>query len=456
MKRILTMMLAIAMISGGVLYPFFERANYSAKDTAMAHSVAVSDDIYALYNNPAGIGLATKIEAMFNFEFPYAGLFDGLDLMNMNGGVLVPLPLFVRLPGTVAATFSYFSSPYHSEVTTMLAYGITLKDLLGAGTRLCVGANLKLYNYTLDTGNEYIAANPLFQTYGTSKWIFNLDVGGIYFISDVIQIGVAMTSLLPVDVNLFQTGDENYASEPLESVIKVGGTWHLPEFWIIENPMLAFSYNMVSMPDAIRKSPAEYHIGFRFTQFNEILTFRMGYETDLGERDLSNLGVGLGVRVDIHGHEIVFDYAFAIPIHISSSGMDGGFGNHQVTVLYKWRLHDYLLADNTRDRFELREKFLKKEIMKDIRRRIDVPVPEELRPDDEAPATNETSSVTNVNDEDGATDVDATSEPSEENDEGVDNGEDDNDEDAADAGDETDDDATLPKNDTTEETGDDE
>lgn len=273
---ILLMLLLIQFSLAGL----FDDRYPSARTTAMGGSgVAVANDVWAAYYNPAGLSrlnqpvVGTSYLRLFNVSF----------LHNFFGAAAYPLP---GKYGTASITLQYFGVNYEGndlsgEYTLAFSHGFyLLKDL---NSSLSFGYSLKAYHWTLGESLEWGDLG--------SATTFGLDVGllasiysrtymGIYFLNlNNPQIGTYTQHDLPqrVVVGLaYQPYDGVTTSLDFNRTIGVGDmqVWGGAEFKIIKN--LDLRFGGTTNPNRFSAG-----VGLHFAQFN--INYAVVTHSELGE-----------------------------------------------------------------------------------------------------------------------------------------------------------------------------
>ena len=163
----LFILLSISAISFGQDLP-------GARQVALTHSdISYSNDVFSLFNNPAGLALTKQREiGLYYSPSPY-----GLpELANANGAYCEPTQF-----GTFSAGFSIFGFELYKQ------------------TQIAVGYGRKIYD-NFYIGGTAIYQNLTIKNYG-SKGSFFLNVGGIGTISDQLGFGFAIENLTRTTVS---------------------------------------------------------------------------------------------------------------------------------------------------------------------------------------------------------------------------------------------------------------
>lgn len=252
----------------------------SARATAMGGSaVAVANDVWAAYYNPAGLAQINQIEVGTS----YLRLFNVSFFSNFFGSAVYPLP---RKYGTASWSFQYFGVNYKNEnisgeYTVSFSHGVyLLKDIHSS---LALGYSLKAYHWTLGESLEWGNLG-----HSTS---FGIDVGllasvytrtylGVYFLNlNNPQIGAYTKHDLPqrIVVGLsYQPYDGVTTSLDFNRLIGVGDMqlWGGAEFQVLSN--LDLRFGATTNPNRFSAG-----LGIQVAQF--VLDYALLTHSELGE-----------------------------------------------------------------------------------------------------------------------------------------------------------------------------
>jgi hypothetical protein len=282
---VLSLLIFLSSASAGL----FDDRYPNARTTAMGGAgVAVANDVWSAYYNPAGLSQVEGIYAATS----YLRLFNVSFLTNFFGAAAYPLE---GRYGTLSVTFQYLGVNYlgnnlSGEYTFGISHGFyLLKDI---HTSLAFGYNLKAYHWKLGESLE-------FGDLGSST-TFGLDVGfmasiysrtylGVYIFNiNQPQVGAVTKHDLPQRVVLgmaYKPYDGVTTSIDLNRTIGVGKTqvWGGAEFNIIKTVDLRFGATM---------NPNRFStgIGLHLAQFN--VDYALITHSELGETHQ----VGLSIR----------------------------------------------------------------------------------------------------------------------------------------------------------------
>jgi len=206
----LTLLLAGTVLAGGLFTDRYPSARFAAMGGS---GVAVSNDVWAPFYNPAGLSRLRT----WQVGSAYSRLFSANFISNIFGAAALPLPTRY---GAVGVGMEYFGVDYDGqnisgEYTARLSHGFyLLKDIHSS---LAVGYSLNIYHWAL--GNS-----PRFGNLGSATTV-GVDVGLLANVYGRTSVGVMLTNintpqmgaLTPVD--LPQRIVAGIAYEPYEGVV---------------------------------------------------------------------------------------------------------------------------------------------------------------------------------------------------------------------------------------------
>ncbi|MDI6641893.1 MAG: hypothetical protein QME68_06245, partial [Elusimicrobiota bacterium] len=177
------------------LHGFFEEVGISPRAVALGNSfVAVSDDIYAIYYNPAGLKqLDTK-----NLAFVYVQHFPATGGEEVND-MFFALNLLPKKLGVLAVAWQ--NRTVTDIVTQDIFYISTARYL--KRPKLFLGLSLKILK--LEYIYENILQDEYFRIHGTGKSQFAIDLGVIRQLTKKIQLGFCAKNINQPDMGLGAT-----------------------------------------------------------------------------------------------------------------------------------------------------------------------------------------------------------------------------------------------------------
>ncbi len=159
MKRLFSLILFLCATA---LFAQFENTDIGARPIAMGGAfTSVSDNSFAVFYNPAGLGqISFREAAVYYSPAPY-GLSE---LSTASVSYAEPTGF-----GTFAAAFKTYGFELYRENNFILSYGNSFKD------KIYVGANINVYNLHIQNYNNATA--------------FGLDIGAMAYLSKFLQWG---------------------------------------------------------------------------------------------------------------------------------------------------------------------------------------------------------------------------------------------------------------------------
>lgn len=277
---ILTLFLICLLLGGSARAGLFDDRFPSARFTAMGGAgVAVANDVWAPYYNPAGLAvLKTPV-----LGTSYLRLFNVTFLRNFFGAAAYPLP---GRYGTVGLSVQYFGVNYKGnnlsgEYTLALSHGFDL--LRDIHSSLSFGYSLKAYHWNLGESLEWGdlgSATTMGVDVGLLASIYGRTYLGVYFLNlNSPQLGSGTRHDLPKRVVVgvaYQPYDGVTTSLDLNRAIGVGEMqlWGGAEFEVIK--YLRLRFGGTTNPNRLSAG-----VGIRYAQFN--LDYALLTHSELGE-----------------------------------------------------------------------------------------------------------------------------------------------------------------------------
>lgn len=315
----------LALLGGAPVFAAFEDLGAGARAAGMGDAfVAVADDVYAIYHNPAGLALLTRPELGTGYDKLHAGLSDGSSLGSSFIGYAQPLGEGKR--GTLGAAWNSFSldSTLYREDSFYVSYGRGVWT--GSGeSRLLAGASLKYLRGSFGSFAEASdATNGIVQTGqsdpvlsgSNSQGTFDADLGLLLRLDPHYSLGFQAAHLAGPDVS-FAGAD----SDKLPPALKFAANYR------------SLLSNLVAQIDT-KKGPGGGQEKI-FTTAAERWFVSRFYGT-VGARGAFNLGDGEYKRASVgfsyKTSRLRVDYAFAMPI----GGVSGTAGSHRFGMAFKF------------------------------------------------------------------------------------------------------------------------
>lgn len=178
------------------LHASFEDIGVGARPTSLGNAfTALSDDIYALYYNPAGLVHLERKELSMTYGLFHTGLSDGSEIRNSY--LAYGHPLETKLGNLGFSWHQFFLLDLYNERTITLGYGREISEKWSAGL------NLKhLYRQlsaptggTTNTGSFNSTQSDSLFVDGNSKNNIGIDLGLLFKFDDRFTYGFALQNL---------------------------------------------------------------------------------------------------------------------------------------------------------------------------------------------------------------------------------------------------------------------
>lgn len=302
----------------------YEDVGVGARVTGMGNAfTALADDVYAVYYNPAGLGMLDRPQLATTYSRLLTGLSDNSNLQN--SFIAFERPLQFGRQGTYGAAWNYFTlDGLYSEMSFSGAYG---RRILAekAPHGLYAGATLKWLRRSLgdtdaadnafsDTGARRGVPDPVLKRGARTN--LDLDLGVLYRPAPRIALGLALQHLFEPNV-AFDSAD----TDKLGRGIKLGAAYQTS--WT----SFAGDLHLTKAPDGSTDKIATVAVE-KWLPTLMYGTFGMRGGVGLGSRDFRQLTTGLSYRI----HRMQVDYSFGIPLGTVSST----FGTHRLGMSFKF------------------------------------------------------------------------------------------------------------------------
>ncbi|MBX7151193.1 PorV/PorQ family protein [bacterium] len=264
--------------------------------------VAVADNAFAAYYNPAGLAFLKNKEVSFSYS-----------LMSFD------------------RTFSYIGFSRPLPPSAGFSFGVLQSGFKDSDTRLSngetFGEHIEDTQYTaflgfaLRFGNKFafgITPKLIYsKVYDVSASSIGVDLGAMYRATDQLTFGMAVKE---IGQSLKYTRDPNgdgdrTTTDDLPRITKIGAVYRLPLTGTIREMMLVSDYEMNS------EQSAKMHFGIE-AGILEKVSIRIGL-------DAKDFTTGLSIPFKMKDQQFRFDYAF---IHDARSGQ--GFGTQDFALSY--------------------------------------------------------------------------------------------------------------------------
>ncbi|HAM38135.1 MAG TPA: hypothetical protein DCP53_01850 [Elusimicrobia bacterium] len=301
------------LIISSCLYAAFDEMNVGARAQGMAGAfTAVSDDVNALFYNPAGASMLKKSEFTSNYGKLFMGLDDNSSIGSSFMGFVYPTERYgalgmswynLSLSGFYDETV--LSLSYSYNILSKIAVGVNVKDLMRK-----FGSNDYTKTAIDTTGNtrldiEGVSVDPVFEK---SRRTTNIsgDLGLLYTYSNVVSFGFSAKNVTSPDVGLI-------GSDKLPVTYRLGVSYRRNNY-LLSLDALNENSDICIMTGA-EKWFTKNNIGIR----SGLL---------VGNRRLSNISIGSTLKFD----DLSFDYAFLWPL----SGIKDTYGTHKISLNIKF------------------------------------------------------------------------------------------------------------------------
>jgi hypothetical protein len=320
-KNLAKLALAVIILVSPILCnAAFEQSIVGARPAGLGGAyTAVSDDVYSVYYNPAGLARIKRMEFSAQYTKLHVGLDDGSSIGNSFIGVATPVKIDEKDWGTVGFSWLQFNlTNLYQENTMTLSY--SKKNLVG---KLDAGMNIKsmslAYTQTDETMHYYdndgnVASHgqdSLFAQHGYGKTMLDFDIGFQYQLYKNYKLGFSAVNLTQPNVSL-----ENTPGVNLNTIYKIGGV-HTGDDYSIGIDMLTTNFNNTS--DWRTAIAGEKKLGSG-------LSLRTSF--GIGSRDYLNFSWGIGYKTE----EIQIDYALLYPL----TGIKETLGSHRVSLILRF------------------------------------------------------------------------------------------------------------------------
>jgi len=312
-KRFIFISLIFSFYNQSILYAGFEDIGVGARSIAMGNSLnALSDDVYSVYYNPAGLNELKNKEITLDYNKLYSGLDDNSNLGTGFIGYAQPLGIFGKIG---IGLLNFTLSGYYIENTLIIAYAKNfpvsfLDSPVSVGFKIkMLSKEYKKTEYTenavnLDTGQKRGGLDPVFID-GYSRTGVSCGFGVIYKIRSEHIIGLNIEDITEPNLGLI-------TEDKIPLKMKIGYGCKIDKLNI--NSELKFIRN-----DYIVSAGAEY-------LFEKNFYIRSGLS--LGSREFVNLSLGIGLE---YNKMFQFDYCFSYPIR----GISDITGTHQISIIIR-------------------------------------------------------------------------------------------------------------------------
>jgi len=327
MKKNLLIILTSVFIWAIPLKASFEDLGFGARSFTLGVGfIALSDDVSAIFYNPAGIAQFKYNEAMLSFTRLYWGLGrnNPVDDENMlyllSAGYIHKLNIF-RL-GIGYHRFGLVN--YYNENTAIFSAGTEIKKIIKSFKKinLSLGLNLKLF-YKSFAKDIYTDVNPIFVNNGYDKKGFGIDIGLIYKLQN-LSLGTSFKNIFSSDMGL-QNEDK------INMRIGLGTAYTFDGKSLIRNSNWL---NKLTLLAGLKFDDNNFFYGIGIESWF-LSKAQLGVRTSfqVGNREYYSINFGLSYNSFAIEKKIVrIDYGFNYPL----SGISSTYGTHSITLNLKF------------------------------------------------------------------------------------------------------------------------
>jgi hypothetical protein len=303
-KRILRAAAAVFLLCAAsrAVRADFDAPTVSAQSAAMggASLAGAGGDSASLFLNPAaGAGLGAP-EAYFMYNQLYTGLSGAGTLGQSFAAFATPTPI-----GTIGVGYSDFQA---ASLLDQRMIGVTYARRWFDG--FDAGITAKYLYQKFEIGSDPLAAiDPVFRN-GASRGAFALDAGGIYALSDVLRLGLAVRNVNSPDIGLAST-------DRVPRQIQAGARYDFPE--IALHLTADYTYSQESAGSLAQTSTPSLGLEKGFEK--DIVRFRLGLTPN-------QFSGGIGLQLGPLG----FDYTFLL----NRTVLANNAGTQMVGIRYRF------------------------------------------------------------------------------------------------------------------------
>ncbi len=291
-----------------VVYGAFGELGVGARPLGMGNAyVALSDDVYSIHYNPAGMLDLFKPE----FSFEYARLFWGLsgpDESSLGNSFVGFVHPEVDIYGTSALGLAWKNlhyGNYYQENSVYISHARKISDTLS------MGLNTKILSISYGS-DEYTRQYDLFNEYGyTTKLSLGFDLGVMYNFVEDWYAGLAIKNINSPNVGLSQKPED-----ALKPTITPGICYGISDL----NVTMDIIFDMA---DVMLLTGVE-----KWLQENSV-ALRGGLNT--GTRNKGSFSVGFG-----YYYKEMFNINYGFVWNLS--GIKDIYGTHRISLSYKFNL----------------------------------------------------------------------------------------------------------------------
>ncbi|MFH1282355.1 MAG: type IX secretion system membrane protein PorP/SprF [bacterium] len=304
-KTSLLMLIFLALVSVHSKAAFKD-TGWGARPSSMGNAFgAVSDDVNAVFYNPAGIAQLDQTET----HFMYARRFTGLDDVNLGLNYFAFGKPVSKYEAWAFSWARFSAKSIYNEDTVALSYSrIVSKIEEAAGVKVFVGGNIKLLRneFKLD---DQLRGDPVFEK-GKHAEAFAVDLG-LLLKWEREAVGLSVKTLNEPNIGLKET--ERIPREYRLAVNHIFG-----DIGLIQDAH-------TSLDLTLRDEDYNVHLGWENYFLDKTLSFRCGgsaHELSVGFGSYLSLGEAFGIQLD---------YAFLWPLELEDTT-----GSHRISLVTRF------------------------------------------------------------------------------------------------------------------------
>ena len=283
----------------------FDELGTSARAAGMGDcDVAIADDAFGVFYNPAGLGMMHHVE----FATTSSKLLTGLSDMNTIEENIIGAVYGTRLNGGFGVGLHTFNVPgLYEESTSMLSYGRhAWKDLYLGASMKYMSKSYVSNAYTenaIDFSGDTYGRDPVFAN-GYGKAFMSYDIGSYYQLNKRMSL-----AFVAKDITSPDTGLASESQLPMTATLG-----------------MCYKEEDILIPFEVQSKGGDvtYSAGFERWMFSEALALRAGLQE--GSGSLSEVSCGMSYS---YNSIIRFDYGFSMPL----DGISGTNGSHRLSLV---------------------------------------------------------------------------------------------------------------------------
>jgi hypothetical protein len=323
-NNILLTTIAVLLFGAIAAHAEFDDLGTSARASGMGNCyIAIADDAFATFYNPAGLGLIHHKEIATTSSRLLMGLSD-LSTINEN---IVGAVYGTQLYGSLGVGLHTFEvSSLYKESASKVSYGkMVRKDIYAGATIKFLSKAYTPNAYTenaIDFSGETFGRDPVFSN-GYSKSFMSYDIGSFYQMNKRISFALVLKDITSPD-----TGLSSVSKLPLTTT---AGACYREDGVVVPFEIQA------------RENSLVYSAGFERWLFSDSLALRAGLQE--GSGSLSEVSCGMSYS---YNSIIRFDYGFSMPL----GAITNTSGSHRLSLVVsigKPRVDVFDLAKQPRD-----------------------------------------------------------------------------------------------------------